>query len=187
MSVVGLLSLFVFSGIDETRRWETVNDVVMGGISRSAFDFTLDSQKDPHTLHTAYAHFHGVVSLENNGGFASVRSPLVSHNLVAYDAIRISICGDGKRYKFRLRDDHDLSGVSFQASFIAPNNTWTEIDIPFSEFRASYRGRDVPNHPPLRLHNICNYGFLVADKQHGPFSLRVASIAAVKLSSGFRR
>ena len=44
--------------------WQIVNDSVMGGISRS----TLQLHED------GYALFSGTVSLENNGGFASVRT-----------------------------------------------------------------------------------------------------------------
>lgn len=47
-----------------TQLWQAINDGVMGGVSVSRLRF--DS--------TGYAVFEGVVSLENNGGFASVRA-----------------------------------------------------------------------------------------------------------------
>jgi uncharacterized surface protein with fasciclin (FAS1) repeats len=49
---------------DDSQRWRIVNDDVMGGISDSRF--RIDGGK---------AVFTGRLSLENNGGFASVRSP----------------------------------------------------------------------------------------------------------------
>ena len=48
-------------------RWMVVNDGVMGGVSRS----TIRRGDDVGT-----AVFEGTLSLENNGGFASVRTPI---------------------------------------------------------------------------------------------------------------
>lgn len=48
---------------ESAEEWIVVNDGVMGGVSRSAF---VDSE-------SGYASFQGVMSLDNNGGFASVR------------------------------------------------------------------------------------------------------------------
>jgi hypothetical protein len=49
---------------DRTLQWATVDDRVMGGISRSEL----------RSAPTGHAVFEGEVSLERNGGFASVRS-----------------------------------------------------------------------------------------------------------------
>ncbi len=57
-------SLFGFSRTDAAGEWQTVNDGVMGGVSDGRFRIT-----DKKTLE-----FYGTLSLENNGGFASVRS-----------------------------------------------------------------------------------------------------------------
>jgi hypothetical protein len=53
-----------FQSADERKNWRIVNDVVMGGISKSEFVI----------LDNAIAVFRGTLSLENNGGFASVRT-----------------------------------------------------------------------------------------------------------------
>ena len=51
---------------DATTRvsWWTVNDTVMGGVSRSQWVEPIDG----------LPYFRGVLSLDNNGGFTSVRS-----------------------------------------------------------------------------------------------------------------
>ena len=54
--------LFDFAGADAAKDWQTVNDGVMGGVSEGKFKIT-----DAKTLE-----FFGNLSLENNGGFASV-------------------------------------------------------------------------------------------------------------------
>jgi hypothetical protein len=57
-------TLFDFTGADAEKDWQTVNDGVMGGVSVGKFQIT-----DKKTLE-----FSGTLSLENNGGFASVRT-----------------------------------------------------------------------------------------------------------------
>ena len=57
-------ALFDFTGADAAKEWQTINDGVMGGVSEGKFKIT-----DKKTLE-----FYGTLSLENNGGFASVRS-----------------------------------------------------------------------------------------------------------------
>lgn len=57
-------TLFDFTGADVAKEWQTVNDGVMGGVSQGKFKII-----DKKTLE-----FFGTLSLENNGGFASVRT-----------------------------------------------------------------------------------------------------------------
>jgi NADH dehydrogenase [ubiquinone] 1 alpha subcomplex assembly factor 1 len=57
-------TLFDFTGADVAKDWQTVNDGVMGGDSQGKFKII-----DKKTLE-----FFGTLSLENNGGFASVRT-----------------------------------------------------------------------------------------------------------------
>ena len=59
--------------------------------------------------------FRGVVSLENGGGFASVRSEPQDHDLSTFDGLVLKVRGDGKRYRFRLRTSRAFDGVSYQA------------------------------------------------------------------------
>ena len=56
-------TIFDFSKESDLRNWRIVDDVVMGGKSDGNFYIN----KDGH------ATFSGTVSLENNGGFSSVR------------------------------------------------------------------------------------------------------------------
>src|SRR6476646_2092127 len=57
-------TLFDFTGADAVKDWQTINDGVMGGVSEGKFKIT-----DKKALE-----FFGTLSLENNGGFASVRT-----------------------------------------------------------------------------------------------------------------
>ena len=147
--------------------WSAIGDVVMGGISRSRFDH------DP----AGHASFSGVVSLERNGGFASVRSPLLALGAPGATAYLLEVRGDGQRYKLNLRTDETFDGVSYQAAFVAPP-AWTTIRLPLAEFRPGFRGRAVPDAPPLDPARVRQIGLMIADRQAGPFALAIRSFAA---------
>jgi len=70
-----------------------INDDVMGGISTSTLSFSTNRS----------GVFSGVLSLENNGGFASVRISPARKNLRNLDTFVLRVRGDGQRYKFNVR------------------------------------------------------------------------------------
>jgi hypothetical protein len=145
-----------------------VHDVVMGGVSSGGIE---------RTEHGSML-FEGVVSLENNGGFASIRSKPEEWNLDAHDGIVIRLRGDGKRYKLNLRTDSSFDGILYRVPFETREGEWQELRFPFSDFVASFRGRAVPDAPPLDPARIVSFGFLISDKQEGPFRLEITQIGA---------
>ena len=84
--------LFRFASPDAARSWQTVNDGVMGGVSDGRFRIT-----ERQTLE-----FYGTLSLENNGGFASVRSRPSDLGLRAGNTLVSRVRGDGRAYQFNL-------------------------------------------------------------------------------------
>ncbi len=157
-----------FSNTASWEPWMPVNDVVMGGVSSSEISAT-----DSGT-----AVFRGTVSLENNGGFASVRSGPAEFDMEGYDGIRLRVRGDGSDYRLRLRTTDSFDGVAYQQTFGTTAGEWITVDIPFADFTASFRGRRVPDAPALNPANIRQIGFLIADRQTGPFALEIAEIRA---------
>jgi monofunctional biosynthetic peptidoglycan transglycosylase len=159
-------SLIIFDHTKATLQdWHCVNDGVMGGISQSRV--SLDKE---HTLV-----WEGKVSLENNGGFASVRYTLPDQNLSAYSGISLRLCGDGKIYKINLANSTSSGSPRFQARFPTSGNPQL-VYVPFSMLEASIRGRKVDDvFDPSRLQLV---GFLIADQQSGPFRLSVNNISA---------
>ncbi len=147
--------------------WRSIDDVVMGGRSSSAM-----------TIRDGVAVFSGTVSLENNGGFASVRSAPERCDLSGFDGILIRLRGDGRRYAVRIRTDRAFDGVSYQVKIQPPDGEWREIFLPFSDFEPVFRGRRVRGHPPLDPSQIRAFGLLISDGQQGPFRLEVAWLAA---------
>jgi monofunctional biosynthetic peptidoglycan transglycosylase len=159
-----------FSNPEDRSLWTIVNDDVMGGRSTSLMRITDEG----------FANFAGILSLENNGGFASTRSSLLNRSLDGCDGLVIRVKGDGRSYRFRLRTSKDLDGVAYQREFQTTKGKWTELVLPFVEFVASYRGRLLPERGPVNPAEIRQVGILIADKKPGPFTLTIAWIASYR-------
>jgi len=159
-----------FQSTDERKNWRIVNDVVMGGISRSEMLMSTDS----------IAVFKGSLSLENNGGFASVRTFPTNYNLSGFDGVSIRVRGDGKKYQFRLKMGNRFDGISYKTPFEPTSGKWSIFFFKFGEFIPTFRGRGVPDAPALVPDRIRQIGFLIADQQQGPFQLEIDWIKAYK-------
>jgi hypothetical protein len=148
--------------------WQVIDDGVMGGRSASKAE----------TTPAGTLLFRGHVSLENNGGFASIRSVPARHDLGSATGIVLRVRGDGKRYKFNLKSDAAFDGVQYQAAFDTRAGEWLEVRLPFDAFEPRFRGRPVPGAPPLDPARIVTFGFLVSDRQAGPFALEIDTLSA---------
>lgn len=157
--------LLDFSNSEQTSAWFPVNDSVMGGVSNSSLTH------DP----AGFAVFSGNLSLDNNGGFASVRLRFETLDANDYTGIEIKVKGDGKRYQLRLRDSQRWDGVAHVSTFDSSEN-WQTIQIPFSSLVPQFRGRTVRNTPEIDTNKISQLSFMVSDKQSGQFHLHVDSI-----------
>jgi len=159
-------NLFRFDTADSVDAWFSIDDRVMGGVSRSRL----------RHAPAGHAVFEGIVSLENEGGFASVRSQPQDLSVPGAVSYSLEACGDGRRYKLNLRTDDSFDGVNYQAVFEAPAGKWTQIRLPVPDFHPTFRGRIVTGAPPLDPARVRQVGLMIADRQAGPFSLAVRSI-----------
>ena len=152
----------------EPGRWIAVHDTVMGG--RSEGGLTRDA--DGHLV------FSGRLSLENNGGFASVRTLPRALGLDQRTGLILRVRGDGRTYQVRLRLDDRFDGIAWRFRFDTTPGQWTVVTVPFSACEPVWRGRRVPGQGPLQPESIRQLGFMLADKQPGPFRLEIARISA---------
>ena len=164
-------TVFDFQTATHTAAWQVVNDGVMGGVSTGGF-----------RLANGVAVFQGEVSLENNGGFASVRSLPARHDLAGYDTLVIRVRGDGRRYRFTARTDRSLDSAIYQTVFTTKKGEWEEHRLPLKQFVPTFRGRVLSGEPPLDPAKVTSVGFLIADKQAGSFRLEIAWIKATTRS-----
>jgi hypothetical protein len=133
-----------FSHAEDRESWYIINDGVMGGISRSEIIFSK----------SGIAIFQGTVSLENNGGFTSVRTGPRSYKLGEYSGLLLQIRGDGKDYQLRLRTDNRFDGISYRYRFTTQPETVQTIRALFTEFEPVFRGRVMNDAEPLSPENI---------------------------------
>jgi monofunctional biosynthetic peptidoglycan transglycosylase len=162
------IDLFTFDFAKGADPWRIINDTVMGGRSSSKMTFT-----DRGT-----AVFAGTVSLENNGGFAHTRSAAAPYDLRGYDGIGLRVRGDGKRYKLTLKLDRAFDGVLYEAGFATRPGRWIDVRLPFADFVPTYRGETLRDHPRLDPSEIATIGFIIEEKQEGPFRLEIDRIGA---------
>jgi monofunctional biosynthetic peptidoglycan transglycosylase len=162
--------VFDFKNPDSFKAWQTVNDTVMGGVSESSLQ--------PGGKGTAI--FKGTVSLKNNGGFCTASSrDNKKYDLSSFKGVAVRVKGDGKRYMFTLKTGDNFSGYAYQFPFVTQKDTWITVTVPFKDFVARFRGEPVPGAPPVKSSEITSFGFLIADKQEGPFVLEIEWIKGV--------
>ncbi len=146
--------------------WEAVDDRIMGGCSQS----------HPEYIDNVGLHFSGKVSLENSGGFASIRSTPGNYDLARYSGLKLRLRGDGKSYKLSLRTDLFFDGVSYQITFTTIKDSWQEITLPFTAFISTHHGIKLFTVAPMDLTSIKSFGLFIADRQEGPFQLDIDCI-----------
>ena len=163
-------ALFDFAGADAAKEWQTINDGVMGGVSEGKFKIT-----DRKTLE-----FFGTLSLENNGGFASVRTTAKKLGLEKGDALVAKVRGDGREYTLNLYVNKPLIAFSYRATMQTKRDEWIEVKVPLDKFEATSFGRVVKDAGPVDPQEVNGLGFLLGDKKAGPLSLEVEWIKLVK-------
>ena len=147
--------------------WYTVDDNVMGGVSNSDVVIVEEDLS-----------FSGVMSLENNGGFSSVRSEWAPIDLSAYDGVLLRVMGDGNAYRFRIRTLETGRNISYNAVFETTPDTWEIYYLPFANMVPTYFGTEV-NVDQLDASQIGSFGFMLSDNQPGEFELMVDWIRVV--------
>lgn len=157
-------TIFNFAASQDRRDWEIIDDRIMGGASRGRQEWTGQG-----TLL-----FTGELSLANQGGFASLRSPAGSYDLSGRRQADLRVKGDGKRYQFGLRIDRYFDGVTYLAEFYAPAGQWQDICLPFDDFVPTHHGQVLANAAALDLTRIKSFVLLIAGRQEGAFRLEIA-------------
>ena len=163
-----LAAVFEFDADVLELDWYSVDDRVMGGVSRST-----SSRFTENALV-----FEGNLSLERNGGFASIRSEEARFDLSGYEALVLRVRGDGNRYQLSMRTDGRFDGIRYRATFDTRDGEWLIVRLPLEAFRPTWRGRWVPNAGPLDASRIRSFGIMISDKQEGAFQLEIDWIAA---------
>ena len=151
----------------EQIQWYTVHDTVMGGRSQGSVLQSKDAVL-----------FKGYLSLENNGGFASIRTVSLPESVNEAMGIRIKLIGDGRTYLATLRLENSDRRIYFRTPIVTPAEQVVILEVPFASYRPFAYGRSVPQVPSILCVNnpIASLGFMLADKREGGFSLEILSM-----------
>ena len=159
------LVLAEFGSEVSVNAWYVQNDTVMGGVSSSEL-----SWNDGDLL------FSGNLSTDNNGGFTSMRGPVLPFIPASgLTAISVVAQGDGRTYLMQIRTDTD----SYIQRF-TPGETRSGTALKLSDFTATdWRLSPIPDRPPLVSEAVRQVAVYLVDKQVGEFVLRLRSISMV--------
>jgi hypothetical protein len=179
--------------------WETSDDRVRGGSSQSYFTVV-----DP-----GHARFSGHLDTKTLGGAGFASQHTIGElelDLSPYLGLVICVAADPaasfgteggdkskpKRWAVTLKDDlpgkrpdgRERSGISWEADFTwGPRDGGAEFFLPWSQFKATYRGRDKPDADPLNLAGIKRIGLMMRsffEEQDGDFQIDLQAIRARK-------
>ena len=163
----------VLVGLDDpavVSSWATVNDPVMGGRSTSTVAFG-----DGGLV------FSGTISLENNGGFASARSPVdpeIGRRATGATTLGVQARGDGKTYLLKV----ETVGQpwSYIQRFTSDAGVMRTYVLPVSGFQAVGMFLNPAPDAPQTLDPaaISRVGIYILDRQEGPFQITVNAIVA---------
>ena len=158
-----LRPVLVFTGTDASRSWQAVNDGVMGGVSDGRFRITADKTLE----------FFGTLSLENNGGFASVRTRPMDLDMRSGDSLVVRLKGDGREYVLNLYTKSRQMAFSYRTPLPTVKDEWSEVRVPLRDFIPTAFGRRVEGMGPIEPAQISGLGFMLSDKKPGAFKLEV--------------
>lgn len=169
LSIILLLSAFsvdserIDFGSNKITTWESINDGVMGGLSEGEIQFENDILK-----------FNGNISLENNGGFASVRSRYRSKDLTDFETVSIRYRSEGQTMGFTLECYRQWYMPDYKVKLPTTNMEWTEVTFylkDFKEFRLGrYTARVIDED---LLKQVIRLGVITMDKNEGPFQAEI--------------
>ena len=156
--LMSTVMIYAFDKNSQENDWRIVDDVVMGGDSNGKFSI----DNDGHGV------FEGKISLENSGGFSSVRYQFETLAVTENSRVLITLKGDGKDYQFRIKDKSSTS-YSYITTF-KTSGEWQTTEIKLSDLYPSFRARklELPNFESDFFEEIV---FLIGNKKEENFKL----------------
>jgi hypothetical protein len=155
--------VYDFEKTSDLSGWSVIDDGVMGGNSKGNFSLKENS----------YGYYYGEVSLENNGGFSSLKYQFKEKDISCFTKVKIEVKGDGKQYQFRIKKKA-IEKCAY-ISLFSTTKEWQTITFLLSDMYPTFKGKKLekPNLIPSKIEQI---GFLIANKTAENFSLKIRKI-----------
>ncbi len=156
------------SPLKEINQWRSVDDLPVGGRSRSHL-----SLGDSGGIV-----FSGTICCDRGSGYASIRSNTHLFDLSEYSGLTLKVKGDARRYKLSLRCATDFDGIAYRVSFQTEQDVEQTIHLRWDVFVPTYNDKILAAPSPLNPSEIRSIGFVVAGNETGTFHLEILGIEA---------
>lgn len=146
--------------------WFVVLDGVMGGLSEGDATMTENSML-----------FKGKVSLENNGGFASLRTSYGNYDLSTYEKISVRYRSTGQDFGITLTKYRQFWRANYKANLPITRGEWETVTFKLTDFDTYRLGRKLSGHPDTDdLSKIIRLGFISNTKAPTAFEIEIDTI-----------
>ncbi|MEO1448036.1 MAG: CIA30 family protein [Bacteroidota bacterium] len=143
--------------------WRALNDGVMGGLSEGKVNLDQDLIR-----------FQGQVSLENNGGFASFRSPFSRFDLSGAQTVEIRLRAPKGRFALVMETERVWFRPYYKHAIELAGTEWETVQIPLTAFHAYQVGRKLSQTLATDvLDDIIRIGIVTDFKQAAEFEVEI--------------
>jgi hypothetical protein len=150
-------------GTEKTNTWAVINDGVMGGRSLGTVNYENNSM-----------HFEGSISLENNGGFSSLKSPFSTFNLSAHKLVEIRYRSSEIPMAITMEVSRAWYETYYRYALPSTQGEWKTLEIPLNDFQGQSVGRKTGDKlGKNELEQIIRLGFINEGKGPGDFDFEV--------------
>jgi NADH dehydrogenase [ubiquinone] 1 alpha subcomplex assembly factor 1 len=157
--------LFGFGPSASEPSFRVVNDGVMGGVSQSTV-----------RVKAGVLTFVGKVNLENNGGFASMRTtsrPDPTGATVGRERLALRVKSSGSTFSMTI----ETKAGWYWSTFTTKAGSWLIIELPFESFVPHTRFGEVIDGQPYDGAPMIRLGVIITNKKAESFRLDLDSIA----------
>ena len=143
--------------------WRVINDGVMGGLSEGRARLTESSVL-----------LRGIISLENNGGFSSLKGPFGRYDLSQYQTVEIRMRHTGIGFAMTLEQHQRFYMPYYKHALETRTDRWETLRLPLSGFKRYQMGRtDGQSIDADALANTLRIGFISFEKRAGDFEIEI--------------
>ncbi len=151
-----------FGSKSDAKDWSIVNDGVMGGLSKGRVEFT-----DSSLI------FKGSVSLENNGGFTSFRSPYRNYNFSEFESIEIRYRSNGLPSAFTFDNYRAFWRPNYKIK-LPVSEDWQILKVKVSDIKQYRMGEYTGYSLDMEdAKEVIRVGLISDAKEAGDFSIEI--------------
>ncbi|MEM9364318.1 MAG: CIA30 family protein [Bacteroidota bacterium] len=163
LTIVPVDTNFDFGSKKDGIDWKPIDDGVMGGLSKGNVNLT------ENTLN-----FYGEVSLDNYGGFTSVKSPFGNYNLSGLKKVIVRYRTEGQSISISLENSEQFFRPYYKLLLPETDGEWKTLELNVSDFKQYNLGQVTETSITDEfLENVKRIGFITSKKSAGKFNIEV--------------